>query len=178
LNAILNFNPLKLANSPMTPKARVVAKSMEKTTRALLIHIHKRYAPQDHGSLGIGTNQCSDPQGPDAARIEQKIRQLMQLRSELFDDTAKKRGPPEPTDGLDAAKRQKLNAAITAPPVKLYIPPLGPGQHTIGDLYTITQEQGLKDFDVSQLPHDLVTTIVVKIMAQVDANLLNQAITV
>lgn len=44
LNAILNFNPLKQANSPMTPKSRVVIKSMEKTTRMLLIHLIKRYA--------------------------------------------------------------------------------------------------------------------------------------
>jgi hypothetical protein len=44
LNVILNFNPLKQANSPMTPKLRVMVKSMEKTTRLLLIHINKRYA--------------------------------------------------------------------------------------------------------------------------------------
>lgn len=43
LLAILSYNPLKLANSPMTPKLRVMVKSMEKTTRMLLIHVHKRY---------------------------------------------------------------------------------------------------------------------------------------
>ncbi len=43
LNVILNFNPLKQANSPMTPKIRVMVKSMEKTTRALLVHILKRF---------------------------------------------------------------------------------------------------------------------------------------
>lgn len=42
LNVILNFNPLKQANSPMTPKLRVTVKSMEKTTRLLLTHIYKR----------------------------------------------------------------------------------------------------------------------------------------
>jgi len=42
LNAILNFNPLKLANSPMTPTTRVLVKSMEKTTRILLINANKR----------------------------------------------------------------------------------------------------------------------------------------
>lgn len=44
VNTILNFNPLKLANSPMTPKTKVLVKSMEKTTRMLLIHLSKRYA--------------------------------------------------------------------------------------------------------------------------------------
>lgn len=48
LNAVLNFNPLKQANSPMTPKIRVAVKSMEKTTRMLLIHIVKRYACSQH----------------------------------------------------------------------------------------------------------------------------------
>jgi symplekin len=42
LSAILNFNPLKQANSPMTPRLRVMVKSMERTTRALLINTNKR----------------------------------------------------------------------------------------------------------------------------------------
>lgn len=48
LSVILNFNPLKLANSPMTPKTRVMVKSMEKTTRMLLVHILKRYVMRLH----------------------------------------------------------------------------------------------------------------------------------
>lgn len=43
LSAILNFNPLKQANSPMTPKLKVMIKSMERTTKALLMNINKRY---------------------------------------------------------------------------------------------------------------------------------------
>lgn len=45
MNTVLGFNPLKLANSPMTPKTKVLIKSMEKTTRMLLIHLLKRYEP-------------------------------------------------------------------------------------------------------------------------------------
>jgi symplekin len=44
LASIFNFNPLKLANSPMTPKNKVIMNSIERTTRALLINIIKRYA--------------------------------------------------------------------------------------------------------------------------------------
>lgn len=44
----MSFNPLKLANSPMTPKTRVLVKSMEKTTRMLLIHLVKRYVICSH----------------------------------------------------------------------------------------------------------------------------------
>ena len=43
LTAILNFNPLKQANSPMTPKLKVIIKSMERTTKALLMNVNKRY---------------------------------------------------------------------------------------------------------------------------------------
>ena len=43
LSAILNFNPLKQANSPMTPKLKVIIKSMERTTKALLMNINKRF---------------------------------------------------------------------------------------------------------------------------------------
>lgn len=45
INAVLNFNPLKLANSPMTPKSKVLMKSMEKTTRMLLLHLVRRCFP-------------------------------------------------------------------------------------------------------------------------------------
>ena len=50
MSAILNFNPLKQVNSPMTPKAKVQIKSMERTTRALLMNMYRRYA-----YLGDGT---------------------------------------------------------------------------------------------------------------------------
>ena len=43
ISAIMNFNPLRQANSPMTPKTRVQIKSMERTTRALLMNILRRY---------------------------------------------------------------------------------------------------------------------------------------
>jgi symplekin len=42
LDSVLNFNPLKLANSPMTPKNKVIMKSIERTTRALLVNVMKR----------------------------------------------------------------------------------------------------------------------------------------
>jgi symplekin len=43
LTSVLNLNPLKLANSPMTPRNKVIMKSMERTTRALLVNVMKRY---------------------------------------------------------------------------------------------------------------------------------------
>ncbi|OBT65604.1 hypothetical protein VE03_05534 [Pseudogymnoascus sp. 23342-1-I1] len=157
LHAILNFNPLKLANSPMTPKLRVMAKSMEKTTRILLMHVHKR-----------------DPQGPMALRIQQYVERLIRSRTEIFDEAHRKRGPPELVDGPDSAKRQKVGAV--APPItNLVIPPFTPGPHTIAELFTITQDKGLI-FDVSQIPENLVASIGVALMSQLDEGLLKQAI--
>jgi symplekin len=43
LNSVFNFNPLKLANSPLTPKNKVIMKSIERTTRSLLVNIMKRF---------------------------------------------------------------------------------------------------------------------------------------
>lgn len=48
LNSVLNFNPLKLANSPLTPKNKVIIKSIERTTRSLLMNIMKRYVNGDN----------------------------------------------------------------------------------------------------------------------------------
>ena len=42
VSSVLNFNPLKLMNSPMTPKTRVNMKSIERTTRALLVNVMKK----------------------------------------------------------------------------------------------------------------------------------------
>ncbi|RFU34302.1 hypothetical protein B7463_g1980, partial [Scytalidium lignicola] len=159
LNVILNFNPLKHANSPMTPKLRVMVKSMEKTTRSLLIHISKR-----------------DPQNPLAGRIQQYIERLMRSRTEIFDEASRKRGPSEPIDGLDPAKRQRLSAQGPSTPVAIHIPPLAPGPHTIAELFTVTGDEALKAFDVSQLSQDLVVKISVTILSKIETATINQAV--
>ncbi|KAH8820321.1 hypothetical protein F5884DRAFT_763606 [Xylogone sp. PMI_703] len=159
LNVILNFNPLKHANSPMTPKLRVMVKSMEKTTRSLLIHISKR-----------------DPQNPLAGRIQQHIERLMRSRTEIFDEANRKRGPSEPIDALDPAKRQRLGAQVPPTPMTIHIPPLAPGPHTIAELFTVTADEALKAFDVSQLSQDLVVKISVTILSKIETATINQAV--
>ncbi|EDN96765.1 hypothetical protein SS1G_01691 [Sclerotinia sclerotiorum 1980 UF-70] len=160
LNVLLNFNPLKLANSPMTPKLRVMVKSMEKTTRSLLTHISKR-----------------DPHNPLNGRIQQYVERMMRSKTEIFDEANRKRGPPEPVDGLDPAKRQKLGAQVTPPaPNRLHIPPLAPGNHTVAELFTITTDEALKGFDVALLSEDLVVKIGITILQKIDTDTLEQAI--
>jgi symplekin len=177
LNVILNFNPLKLANSPMTPKLRVMVKSMEKTTRLLLINISKRYACLFHPNQRLA-DSFSDPQNPLTPKIHQYIERMMRSRSEIFDEATRKRGPPESTDGLDAAKRQKLGAQVPTGAPKFQVPPLTPGLHTIAELFTVTTDEALKAFDVAQLSEDLVVKIGITILQRIDADTLNQAVDV
>lgn len=147
----------------MNPKLRVMIKSMEKTTRILLTHIHKK-----------------DPRQPLAPKIEEYIVRNLNIKRSIFDEPTRKRGPPEPTDGLDAAKRQKIGAQVPAPPPKpkFQVPPLKPGRHTIAELFTVTPDEGLKAFDIAILPEDLVAKIGITILQRLDADTLNQAIEV
>lgn len=43
LETLLNFNPIKIDHGPLTPTMRVKIKSMERTTRAVLINLLKRF---------------------------------------------------------------------------------------------------------------------------------------
>ena len=120
--------------------------------------------------------RSSDPQNPLAGRIQQYVERMMRSRSEIFDESSRKRGPPEPTDGLDPAKRQKLGAQLNTP--RLHVPPLTPGLHTVGELFTITTDEALKAFDVAMLSEDLVVKISITILQRIGADTLNQAVEV
>ncbi|EAS36853.3 mRNA cleavage and polyadenylation specificity factor complex subunit [Coccidioides immitis RS] len=157
INAILSFNPLKQANAPMTPTARVNIKSMERTTRALLVNLLKR-----------------NPSNPLAGRIQQYIERMAQSRNEIFEEATRKRAlPTEPTDLVDSAKRARLG--VNTPP-QLKIPPLPPGPTSFAQLFTLTEDAGLTSFDVKQLPLDLLVKITVPILNRIDAEALDQAI--
>ncbi|PNY23369.1 mRNA cleavage and polyadenylation specificity factor complex subunit pta1 [Tolypocladium capitatum] len=153
LNALLNFNPLQAANSPMTPKTRVMVKSMEKTARLLLIHLSKR-----------------DPHNPIVPRIQQHVERTMRTVAEMFDDSGKKRPlESQQHDGLDA-KRQRVAGSHV--PIR----PLGPGPHSLGDVFTIISNDDLKNFDISQLPLALVAKVSVTALAGLDAEALAKAV--
>ncbi|KAL2854289.1 hypothetical protein BJY01DRAFT_205854 [Aspergillus pseudoustus] len=157
ISALLNFVPARHARSPVTPTVRVSVKSMERTTRAVLINIMKR-----------------NPNHPLVAKMQQHIERLMQSRIEHPDETSRKRGlPTEPTDGLDAAKRARLDAET--PPV-IKVPPLPAGRISYAQLFTLTEDTGLSSFDVKQLPADLLVKIVVPLLARVDQSSLNQVV--
>ncbi|KUI66313.1 mRNA cleavage and polyadenylation specificity factor complex subunit pta1 [Cytospora mali] len=155
MNAVLSFNPLKLANSPMTPKTRVLVKSMEKTTRMLLIHILKR-----------------DPHNPYGPRIQQHVERLMRSRAEILDDMGRKRALAEQQAPYGDAKRQKM----TSEPAPVRVNPLAPGPNSLAAIYTLTQNVGLQAFDATQVPSQIATKVVVSTLARVDPHALAKAV--
>ncbi|OTB06529.1 hypothetical protein M426DRAFT_318931 [Hypoxylon sp. CI-4A] len=157
LNTILNFNPLKLANSPLTPKTKVLIKSMEKTTRMLLMHLSRR-----------------SPQNPQTGRIQQYIERLMRSRAEIFDEGSRKRALAGQAEGLDA-KRQRIGPVSSHPQVE--ITPLKAGPHTLADVFSFTSNEGLKQFNVvDNVPAPLAAKISITTMSRVDPQLLDRAI--
>lgn len=108
--------------------------------------------------------------------MQQHIDRLMQSRLEMTDDASRKRGlPAEPTDGLDNAKRARLDAQM--PPL-LKVPPLPPGPTSYQKLFSITEDAGLSNFDVKQLPVDLLVKILVPVLNRVDQSVMTQAVDV
>ncbi|EDU50517.1 conserved hypothetical protein [Pyrenophora tritici-repentis Pt-1C-BFP] len=159
MNSVFNFNPLKLANSPMTPKNKVIMKSIERTTRALLVNIMKR-----------------NPENPVNGRIQQFLERMHRTRVEVFDESNRKRpAPSEPTDGLDQAKRQRL---IAEPPSRTpSVQPLPPGEVSWRQLYTLNSEGSTANFDVQNFrdPEQLLR-IVIPVLQSVNPVKLEQAI--
>ncbi len=122
-------------------------------------------------------NYRSDPHGPLAPKISSYLERLVLSRTDVFQDAARKRCPPEPIDGLDSAKRQKPGAPPLPPPrstTPITVPPLGPGPHTMAEIYTLTESNPLKDFDIRTLPADIVVNLVVSVLKKVDADRLRQ----
>ena len=79
------------------------------------------------------------------SRVQAYLDRLQQMRSDLLDESRKRPAISEPTDGLDNAKRQRLDAEVseTPPPACTY-PPLPSGPITLAQLYTLTQDEAHK----------------------------------
>ena len=110
-----------------------------------------------------------------ASRIRAYVDRLVQTRMDVFEEGgSRKRGvPSEPTDGLDSAKRRRLGAEL---PERADIAPLPPGPNSFKDIFTLTQDPALANFDVMSLPFDLVTKITLPVLQRIDQQALNQAI--
>ncbi|RMJ26324.1 hypothetical protein PHISP_02810 [Aspergillus sp. HF37] len=175
INTILNFNPAQRLNGPMNAATRVKVKSMERTARALMVNIMKKYGNLLFWIRPVLTGLFRNPNHPLTPKMQQYVDRLLQSRVDIVDEEgSRKRGlPSEPTDGLDSAKRARLDAE-TPPLIK--IPPLPPGRISYAQLYTLTEDPGLSSFDVKQLPPDMVVKIAAPLLARIDLSAFSQAI--
>ena len=159
ISTVLSFNPLKnVRASTMGPRERIVLRSLERNTRLFLMNIVRR-----------------NGNAPIVPRIQQHVDRMLAMQMEFFDEGSRKRGPPEPTDGLDSAKRARLNSGLRsggAPPP----PPLPPGPVTIAQLYTLTSDEALRAFDVTPIPVDLVVRITMAVLQHLDSIQLDEAL--
>ena len=130
-----------------------MVKSVEKTTRLLLMHLCKR-----------------DPHNPMVPRIQQHVERMMRMVAETLDETSRKRAlEAQQHDGYDA---KRLRTEVP----QVQIPPLGPGPHSLADVFSLTAAAGLKTFDLSQLPAPLIAKMAVSTLARIDPQLLSKSI--
>ncbi|KAF2739125.1 hypothetical protein EJ04DRAFT_508857 [Polyplosphaeria fusca] len=151
LSGLFSFNPSKLANSPLTPASRLALKSIERTTRALLVNV---------------TRRANDPNL--AGRINHYLERMSRPRTDVQDENSKKRpAPGELTDGLDPAKRQRLGA--TASNGSPAIPPLPAGPVSYRDLFLLTSDP-VASVDVSslQMEPERMLDILTRLLTSVD----------
>lgn len=121
-----------------------------------------------------GLTSSRNETGPFALRIKQYVDRLLQARMDVFDEVRGKRPlPSEPTDGLDNAKRIRLGTEL---PNRSNPPPLPPGPTSVAQLFTLTSDEGLSSFDVTQLPIDLVVKITLPVLHQINQASLEEAI--
>lgn len=127
------------------------------------------------------THVCvRNPNGPLAPRIHQHIEYLTRLRSDPSEEPNRKRGlPPEPTDGLDQAKRVRLGAEIKAEPdVQFEVASLPPGPVTLRQVFSLTKDEATNSFDVQQLPVELVQRVTIGVLEKIDDKRLHAAVQV
>ncbi|KAF2859116.1 hypothetical protein K470DRAFT_271831 [Piedraia hortae CBS 480.64] len=164
LNALLNFDPFMLARSPpMSGRDKLSVKGMARTTMSLLINVHKR-----------------TPSHAQGGRIQQRVDQLRQGLNEMAAEVGvgkRKSGLDEPIDGLDNAKRRKLDLeASNGTAGGITIPPLPPGPVTVAQLFTLTTDPGIISFNVKTLPQEVMVRLTGPLLNSIDTSRLNAAI--
>lgn len=152
LAAVLNFNPLKHAAANMTPRTVVILRSMERTTRALLRFVMRAI-----------------PNNPLEQKIQAYLLRLQQSRTAFFSDSPSLKRPAEPTDGLNDAKRQRLTAG------QRKVPPMPPPPNTIAQLFTLTEDPAIQQFDVKYLPLELIDFTIPLLLKSVPQENLDEA---
>ena len=165
LTTVLAFNPLKLAENPMTGKEKVAVRSMTRTTMSFLLNVLKR-----------------NPNHALAGRIQAQVERLRQRLTEVFSDQnpLKRGAPDEPIDGLSAEKRQRLDAEMEGggTPQNPQYPPLPPGPVTVAQLFNLTPDQNASGFHVEVIPAQFVSQLVPHLLTAIDQHRFDTAVNV
>lgn len=110
-------------------------------------------------------------------RIQQHLERLQQWRAENSDDTSRKRfANSDVRDEAELAKRQRLENGIQTSLDLSYFKPELP--MPLSQLYTLTNDEGCKNFDVQAIPVDIVVKILVPMLGSLDASQIDTAINV
>lgn len=153
LQTVLNYNPLRAANGPMTSRQVVVIKSLQRTTRALL-RFTMRIMPQN----------------PMAEKIDLYLRRLQSNTTAVFTQAANLKRRASELEQPDASKRLKLeNEEKPFPPM-----PRPPVSYT--QLFSLTDNPEFQQFDVRILPEQTVVLIANALMQHIDSKSLDLAI--
>jgi symplekin len=178
INAILNFNIFKLANSPMTTTNKILIRSMEKTVSRLLNHWLKRHDLQmnkritKHRRVHRLTILPRFQQNQLAQRVTEYLHRLQQTHVTVFNEASRKRpAPAEPTDGLNEAKRQRLGAQVPAAPQGSFPPAPIPSTQIPeipvdqrAKLLALTDDPRIFNFNIYQIPFHLIVQMIVAIL--------------
>lgn len=117
-----------------------------------------------------------NPENSFNGRIQQFLERMHRTRLDVFDETSRKRpAPSEPTDGLDAAKRQRLGAEVPGSTSPLAALP--PGPVSFRQLYTLDPDPSIANFDVQVFQdQDTLLRILIPILQSIDETQLGNAI--
>lgn len=166
LTTVLSFNPFLLASPKMDGKAKVTVKSMTRTTMSFLLNVLKR-----------------NPNHALAGRIQHQVEALRHRLTEIFmpANELKRSAEDEPTDGLDDAKRRRIDEQTmdgTTPPLfrPMAYPPLPPGPLTYAQLFTLSNDPKAAGFHVEVIPVHIVNQLIPPLLASIDVARLTHAI--
>lgn len=93
---------------------------------------------------------------------------MRRSRAEIF-DASRKRAAPVDIDALTDAKRQRVSPDFATQPIsqiqpRPQFPPLPPGPVSLAQLFTLTEDPGAKNFNVTAIPHETVARIVIALL--------------
>jgi symplekin len=110
--------------------------------------------------------------------MQQHAERLMRAKADALDDR-KRVAPPDSIarDATTDAKRQRLGAPVQSV-IQVEAKPIGPGPHSLATVFTLTEHEGLRNFDVGQVPAGLAARISTSVLQQLDPLLLAKAISV